>query len=147
MKKLSSIWFMWIAFGIGIISMLMMFVPAIHTIGQTQNATGLFFNSASGTIKGAWSGFVGYMLIVVASLGSAVIALPFIQPSIKQERIALISILAAFVVGAVLVFTMVPVYASLNNLANWEMWAGPYLGGFFALFGAASTFVALKKDW
>jgi len=147
MRKVSSVVFMWIAFGIGVIAVLMMFTPAVNAGGTNYSATSCFFDSASGLAKGAWTCFVGYMLILAATIVNAVLGLPMVQPSAKTEKIVLISSIAAYVIGIVLVMTVAAVLTSLNNLVMCYLQAGSYLAMSFSILCIVCDCVALKLDW
>ena len=149
MKNLSSVFYMWVGLGLGILSVFMMFVPfAVYDGGTVIAARHMFWGL--GESGGAWPAFVGYMLILVGALMMGVMALPFIQPTIKGEKIVLISSAAAILVGAILVGLITVEYPLLggtfyNNFDYFHV--GFYLTMVFSLGAIAMDVVALVLDW
>ena len=149
MKKLSSVFYMGVGLGLGILSVLMMFVPFARYDGNTIIAARHMFWRV-GESGGAWPAFVGYMLILAGALMMGVMALPFIQPTIKAEKIVLISSAAAILLGAILV-GLAPVEYQLlggtfyNNFDYFHV--GFYLTMVFSLGAIAMDVVALVLDW
>ena len=150
MKKLSSVWFMWFAFGFGVISVLLMFTPHLHASAGRYSGAQVFFNTVT-MYKGAWPSFVGYMLILVGALALGILALPFVQPSVQQEKIVLISSISALVIGSLLVMLISVWFSIVNNNNSYDVnvypLAGTFVAGGFALLAATSGAIALKKDW
>ena len=149
MKKLSSVFYMWIGLGLGLLAVLMMFIPfACYDEGYIIAARHLFWGE--GESGGAWPAFVGQMLILVGALMMGVMALPFIQPTIKAEKIVLISSAAAIFVGLVLV-CLIPVEYSLLGGAFYShldyFHVGFYLTIVFSLGAIAMDVIALVLDW
>lgn len=151
-KKLSSVFYMWFAFGLGIISVLVMFAPFMtNEYGDVTSANGFFWND--GPTNGAWPVFVGFMLILVSAIASGVIALPFIQISEKLEKIILISSISAFVVGAIMIGLLPVMYSSLNGakvgfeLSDFTLLGGWYVSLITAVAAAVFNVIALKLDW
>ena len=149
MKNLSSVFYMWVGLGLGVLAVLMMFVPfASYDAGTIIAARHMFWSL--GESGGAWPAFVGYMLILVGALMMGVMAMPFIQPTIKAEKIVLISSAAAILLGAILV-GLAPVEYQLlggtfyNNFDYFHV--GFYLTMVFSLGAIAMDVVALVLDW
>lgn len=149
MKNLSSVFYMWVGLGLGVLSVLMMFVPfAVYDGGYVIPARYLFW--ASGVSGGAWPAFVGYMLILVGALMMGVMALPFIQPTIKAEKIVLISSAAAILIGLILVGLISVEYPLLGGTFYSHLdyfHAGFYLTLVFGLGAIAMDVIALVLDW
>lgn len=149
MKNLSSVFYMWIGLGLGLLSVLMMFVPfAVYDGGTIIAARHMFWSL--GESGGAWPAFVGYMLILVGALMTGVMALPFIQPTIKAEKIVLISSAIAIFVGAILVGLVTVEYPLLGGTfyAHLDYFhAGFYLTMIFAIGAIAMDVIALVLDW
>lgn len=150
-EKLSSVFYMWVAFALGAIAVLFMLTPVL--VDENANyvsATSVFWNN--GLHNGAWPAFIGYMLILVGSLASAIIALPIIQPSAKVEKIVLISSIAAMVIGLVAVGLLQIEYSGFNKGVDFSLdklhylW-GWYVSMFAGLAAIAMDVVALKLDW
>ena len=149
MKKLSSVFYMWIGLGLGVLSVLMMFVPFACFDGGTIIAARHMFWSV-GTEVGAWPGFVGYMLILVGALMTGFMALPFIQPTIKMEKIVLISSAALVLIGTVLACLVTVEYSAMGGsfygVFNY-FHVGFYLTIIFSLGNIAMDVIALVLDW
>ena len=149
MKKLSSVFYMWFGLGLGVLAVLMMFVPfASYDSGTTIAARHLFWGV--GQSGGAWPAFVGYMLILLGALMTGLLALPFIQPTIKAEKIVLISSIALILVGVILVGLITVEYSLLGGTfySNLDYFlAGFYLTIFFSLGAIAMNVIALVLDW
>ncbi len=149
MKNLSSVFYMWVGLGLGILSVFMMFVPfAVYDGGTVIAARHMFWGL--GESGGAWPAFVGYMLILVGALMMGVMALPFIQPTIKAEKIVLIFSIGAILVGLILVGLISVEYPLLggtfyNHLDYFH--AGFYLTIVFGLGAIAMDVIALVLDW
>lgn len=149
MKKLSSVFYMWIGFAAGILAVLMMFLPclAFNSGNTIVSAKDLFWGE--GTAGGAWPAFVGYMLILFGSLITGILALPFIQPTVKAEKIVLISSAICLLAGAVLVGLIKVEYFANNGYYRYFSY---YAAGYFITLSlAAITFIcdiiALMLDW
>ena len=140
---------MWVGLGLGIFSVLMMFVPfAVYDGGTIIAAQHMFW--AFGQSGGAWPAFVGYMLILVGALMMGVMALPFIQPTIKAEKIVLISSACAILVGLILVGLISVEYQALGGTLYSHLdyfHAGFYLTIVFGLGAIAMDIIALVLDW
>jgi hypothetical protein len=156
MKKLSSVFYMWFGFGSAIVSVLAMFLPFLIVNNDIRQATYFFFDGPLGLSLGAWPSFVGFMLILVAGLALGVMALPFLVPSAKLEKIVLISAVALLVVGIVLVSLTGVLYEYLNTavignptdvfIFEYNQ-AGYYISLIGAALASASGVVALVLDW
>lgn len=155
-ETMSSVVYMWIAVGCLFIAWLMMFAPAGYQtinplIGQVVPATSIFFTNSSGTIQGAVPAFVGYMFVIVAMLALAVLALPFVQPSAKVEKIVLISSLVLEFVGLLMVSMILIEYCGLNGRI--EFLKTCYLKGgtisfiVFDILAIGCTTMATVLDW
>lgn len=152
MRKLSSVFYMWVAFAFGVIAVLAMFLPTMTKDGgDICRATSFFWNFADE--KGAWPAFAGYMLILVGAIASAVIALPFVQPSVKVEKIVLISSIVAIAVGTIAVGLLQVEYSLFNgNRVGFELSNLTYLVGWYftvvsGVIAVAADVIALKLDW
>ena len=149
MKNLSSVFYMWVGLGLGVLSVLMMFVPfAVYDGGTIIAARHMFWSL--GESGGAWPAFVGYMLILLGALMMGVMAMPFIQPTIKAEKIVLISSIAAILIGAVLVGLITVEYPLLGGTfySNLDYFhAGFYLTMVFAIGAIVMDVIALVLDW
>ena len=149
MKNLSSVFYMLIGFGFAVLAVLMMFVPiASLSGGFIYSAEKMFWGA--GVYGGAWPAFVGYMLILVGGLGMAVLALPFIQPTIKAEKIVLISCGALILIGAVLVALIYVEYKAFNGYQSNHLdyfAAGYYLTLAFSAIAVGADITALVLDW
>ena len=151
-NKLSSVFYLWFAFGLGLLAVLMMFVPTLtNEFGDITSAKALFFPSYGP--KGVWPTFVGFMLILAAALASGIIALPFVQPSAKVEKIVLISSIAALVIGAISIGLISVFYGAFNNfdvgfeLESFKFYPGYFLALAFSVAAAVMDFIAVKLDW
>lgn len=151
MKKLSSIFYMWVGFGTAIVSVLAMFIPFISCDSTIYPATHYFFNSPSGSVLGNWTSFVGFMLILAAGLAMGILALPFVQPSAKAEKIVLISSFVALVVGFILVGFTGYLFEAMNANKTMPIIGHYYPGFYIALIcaglSAGSCMIAVKLDW
>ena len=151
MRKLSSVFYMWVGFGCAAVATLCMFLPFLSREGGSYNAIPFFYNGSFGTFEnGAWASLLGFMLILAGGIALAVIALPFIQPSAKVEKIVLISSIAALVIGTVLALMLKPLYCMANDGVSYAL--GSYLVGFYftlilSLLAIASAVIALLLDW
>lgn len=148
MKRLSSIFYMWMSFAIGLIAVLMMFVPmAVYDGGFVVSARSLFFGD--GYNGGAWLAFLGYMLILLASIGVAILALPVITPSAKVEKIVLISASALVLLGAIFVALIQVNYKANGGVyQNFEHFhVGYYLTLLFSLGCIGLNTYAMILDW
>ena len=132
-----------------ILAVFMMFVPFANYDGGTIVAARHLF-WGMGQSGGAWLSFVGYMFILVGSIMMGVMALPVIQPSIKTEKIVLISSGAIILVGALLVGLTTVEYSALGGTLYDHLeyfMPGFYLSLFFALVAAGMDVIALVLDW
>ena len=147
MKKLSSVFYMWVGLGFGLLAVLMMFVPVAQLSGSIVSSKELFFGN--GVYGGAWPSFVGYMFILVGALMMGVMALPFIQPSSSTEKIVLISAGALLLVGGVLVGLIHVLYEANNGFHPYldNYCAGYFLALSFTAVAIAMDVVALMLDW
>ena len=149
MKKLSSVFYMWLGLGLGIIAVLMMFIPfACYDGGTVVAARHLFWGE--GTEGGAWPAFVGYMFILVGALAMGVMALPMIQPTIKTEKIVLITSGALILVGLILASLITVEYPLLGGTFYGHLdylHIGFYLTLVFSLGAIAMDVIALVLDW
>lgn len=149
MKKLSSVFYMWIGLGLSVLAVLMMFVPfASFDGGTTVAARHLFWSE--GTEGGAWPAFIGYMLILAGGIALGIIALPFIQISTKVEKAVLFTSGAFILVGAVLSCLITVEYSAMGGTfyGNFDYFLpGFYLTLFFSLGALAMDAIALILDW
>ncbi len=148
MKKLSSIFYLWLGFGLSLLTLLMINVPiASYDGGFTLAPKSMFFGD--GYYGGAWLAFVGYMLVLVGGLISMVIALPFVQPTYKLERVLLIVAASLTFVGLILVALITVEYKMANGqYMNLDyLHVGWYLSMVFGLGAMAMELIALKLDW
>lgn len=149
MRKLNSVWFMAFSVVLGLLSLLMMFVPLFNARGTVYNATTGFFNS--GFTAGAWPAFVGFMLILVTTIAVFVISLPNVQISFKTEKLVLLGGAFLNVIGLVLIMLIT---VEFNGFNEWryafgkdiQLYPGAYLASFFALLAAGCNIVALNYD-
>ena len=149
MKKLSSVFYMWVGLGLGVLAVLMMLVPFARYDGVSTIAARHMFWSV-GESGGAWPAFMGYMFILAGALMTGVMALPFIQPSIKAEKIVLISSAALIFVGAILVGLISVEYPLLGGTFYTHLdyfHVGFYLTMVFSAGAIAMDVVALVLDW
>lgn len=149
--KLNSVVFMWISVTLGTIALLMMFVPALKTLGPVYSSVDIFWGNKTQVSESVYPVFIGYMFILLASLMTMIIALPFVKVSLKFETIVLISACVLFVAGAFIVFFLKPITMHMNGVIDsmkqyYVQYPGPYLAGSFSLLAACGTIVALKYD-
>ena len=148
MKRLSSVFYMWVGLGFGLLAVIMMFVPvASLSGGYIVAAKDLFWGD--GVNGGAWPSFVGFMLIFVGALAMGVMALPMIQPSTSTEKIVLISSGAAILVGGILVGLIYVFYHANNGFYSFldSYHAGYFLALSFAAIAIVADVMALVLDW
>ena len=147
MKKLSSVFYMWVGLGFGLLAVLMMFVPVAQLAGSVVSSKELFFGNE--VYGGAWPSFVGYMFILVGALMMGVMALPMIQPSAQTEKIVLISAGALLLVGGVLVGLIHVFYEANGGFAPYldNYCAGYFLALSFTAVAIAMDVIALVLDW
>ena len=119
MKKLSSVFYMWVGLGFGLLAVLMMFVPFVKMSGDILAAKSLFFGNE--VYGGAWPSFVGFMFILVGALMMGIMALPMIQPSSQTEKIVLISAGVLLLVGGILVGLIHVLYEANANSCGQEV--------------------------
>lgn len=150
-SKLSSVFYMWLAFALGLIAVLFMFTPVmVNEDLKDVAATSIFWND--GIRNGAWPAFIGYMLILAGTIASAVIALPIVQPSAKVEKIVLISAIACMVIGLVGVGLAQIEYSKFNTGFEFSLDRLKYLWGWYVTMIAGTIAVgmdcvALALDW
>lgn len=151
MSKLSSTFYKWLAFGLGIIAVLAMFLPFMtDEYLADRNATSFFWDV--GSDKGAWPTFVGFMLILAGALVTGVLATPFVELSEKSEKIVSISAAVAMGIGVILVGFLQVMYAGFNGFkTGWTLADFTYLAGFYisVIAGALATgasVVAIIKE-
>ena len=149
MKKLSSVFYMYFGAGSAMLAVLAMFLPCVSVDGTIKQAAACFWNSGAGNIHGAWVSFIGFMLVLLAGLALFVLALPFMQPTAKQEKLLLISSLALFVVGGFLVILLPVFYQSANPVfvSSVVPYPGLYIFLFLDLITIACNVMALVLDW
>lgn len=147
MKKLSSVFYMWVGLGFGLLAVLMMFVPVAQLAGSIVSSKELFFGNE--VYGGAWPSFVGYMFILVGALMMGIMALPMIQPSAQTEKIVLISAGALLLVGGVLVGLIHVFYEANGGFAPYldNYCAGYFLALSFTGIALAMDVIALVLDW
>ncbi len=125
-----------------------MFLPFMRdpfTLADGQAIT--YFFPKTGFV-GAWGSFIGFMLVLLASIALAIMGLPVVQPSAKVEKIVLISSLVCLVVGGVLIGLMKVFF----DCSNYNYNSSHYLWGFYVCISAVVLSVgcniaALKLDW
>ena len=147
MKKLSSVFYMWVGLGFGLLAVLMMFVPFVKMSGDILAAKSLFFGNE--VYGGAWPSFVGFMFILVGALMMGIMALPMIQPSAQTEKIVLISAGALLLVGGVLVGLIQVLYEANGGYQPYldNYCAGFFLALSFTAVAIAMDVIALILDW
>jgi len=151
-SKLSSTFYKWFAFGLGIVSVLAMFLPFMTNEDLAVKDAPSFFWDI-GTIKGAWPAFVGFMLILAGSIAIGVLATPFFNFKEKVEKIVLISSLAAMFVGVILVIFLQGMYSGFNGgKTGWQLSDFTYQAGFYiSVFAGVGAIgmggVAVALDW
>ena len=151
-SKLSSTFYKWFAFGLGIVSVLAMFLPFMTNEDLAVKDAPSFFWDI-GTIKGAWPSFVGFMLILAGSIAIGVLATPFFNFKEKVEKIVLISSLAAMFVGVILVIFLQGMYSGFNGgKTGWQLSDFTYQAGFYiSVFAGVGAIgmggVAVALDW
>lgn len=150
-EKFNSVVFMWISVVLGAVALLMMFVPALKTLGPVYSSVDIFWGNKTQVSESVYPVFIGYMFILLASLMTLVIALPFIKVSLKIEAATLISSCVLFAAGAFIIFFLKPITMHMNGIVDsmrqfYVQYPGPYLAGSFALLAACSTVIALKYD-
>ena len=152
MKRLSSVRFMAFSVVLGLLSLLMMFVPLFKAGGTVYNATTGFFDSGSGIAgtNGAWPAFVGFMLILVSTAAVFIISLP-IKISFGVEKLVLIGGSILDLIGLVLIMLITVEWCGINN---WIMspsngawlYPGSYLASFFALLAVCCNVQAYRLE-
>ena len=147
MKKLSSVFYMWVGLGFGLLAVLMMFVPVAQLAGSIVSSKELFFGNE--VYGGAWPSFVGYMMILIGALMMGIMALPMIQPSAQTEKIVLISAGVLLLVGGVLVGLIHVLYEANGGFAPYldNYCAGYFLALSFTGIALAMDVIALVLDW
>lgn len=147
MKKLSSVFYMWVGLGFGLLAVLMMFVPFVKMSGDILAAKSLFFGNE--VYGGAWPSFVGFMFILVGALMMGIMALPMIQPSSQTEKIVLISAGVLLLVGGILVGLIHVLYEANGGFAPYldNYCAGYFLALSFTLVAIVMDVIALVLDW
>ena len=94
---------------------------------------------------GAWITFVGYLLILLASLGAC--ALVFLGLDAKMNKMLALILGGVLILGAVFVFIEAAVVNGDSNV--YHLAAGPIIAGIFAIIAGllvcASEFVPDKK--
>lgn len=152
--QLSSAVFLWIAFGLGVIAVLMMFVPLASVGGDPLNCTKLFFDQGASIARsrGAWPAFIGFMLILLATLISGLVAFPTFQPSIQLEKALLVISTILFLVGTALEMLVVVWWCLINECPDcitkpgYHLYPGSYIAGVFSIIAAGLNIGALKLD-
>lgn len=149
--ELSSEVFMWIAFGFGILSILMMFTPCLSIPGKSYSFANIFFVGDTINSVGVWPVFIGYMLIAVGILATGFMALPFIRPSRKTEMIVLLGSIVLFIVAALLIILANLEYVGLNHITKdsggYNILGGAIASFIFIILSAACNALAAKLDW
>jgi len=151
-ERFDSVVFMWISFALVVIAVLMMFVPLYSIEGQVLSATvnGGFFGNA--LHQGAWPSFIGYMLILAGGIITAILGLPFSQPSYEGEKLILIIASALECLGIALVMTCVVWYCLLNGQpelithSGYYVQAGSYITSGLALLAIVCNVRAILLD-
>ena len=151
-SRLDSVACMWISFGLIVVAVLMMFVPLYTIEGQVLSATvnGGFFGNYSH--DGAWPAFLGYMLILGGGLMTAVLAMPFVQPSYFVEKLILIFASALEFIGVALVVTVVVWYCLINGQpelithSGYALHAGGYITAVFTVLAIFYNVKAIVID-
>ncbi|MCQ2814945.1 MAG: hypothetical protein MJ227_01455 [Bacilli bacterium] len=165
-KDLPSTVFMIIGFVLAALSVLMMFAPALKIGGNNLNAVQLFWNEPLEGVRnrmlddinnlnvqnGAILSFVGYMLIVLGAVIMGVMALPFVQPSARGEKIVLGLAGLSLLAGMIMVFTIGNQFYSVNpDLARFgisvTLEGGTVVAGIFAILAFGCDAFAMYLDW
>ena len=149
MKRLSSVFYMYFGAGASVFAVLCMFLPCVSVDGTIKQAAACFWNSGAGNIQGAWMTFIGFMFVLVSALMLFILALPFVQPTAKQEKVILISSLCLLFIGGLLV-TLLPVFYQILNpvkVSGIIPYPGLYIFLFLDLVSIACSVMALKLDW
>lgn len=150
--KLNSVMFLWIGFGLAIVTMIMIAIPAIEIpILGIKNSAEIFWDQSPG-MKGNWPLFVGYLAILLGGLMMGFTALSFVQPSALVEKIILIAAGVLFVLGIVLLASFKEIYMSMNDITGTaqklvDAHPGPYIGAGLAGGALVADAVALALDW
>ena len=149
MKKLSSVFYMGVGVAISLLAVLTMHLPFLQVDGSIVSASSIFWSSGAGTIKGAWPAFVGFMLILASAIALLILALPYVQPSAKVEKIVLISVLTFQIVGAILVLFVGVIYSSMNpiEVSTVSLCPGWFIFLVLMLLDLGCSVMALVLDW
>ncbi len=147
-EKLSSVVFLWIGFGLVVVTMIMIAVPALDFQG-VKNSADIFWDSTG--VKGNWPLFVGYMAIFVAGILMVVTALSFVQPTALVEKIILFTAGALLIVGIVLLSCSKEIFLAINGLSHmakyYDALPGPYIGAGLAGLALVADGFAIALDW
>jgi hypothetical protein len=147
-EKLSSVVFLWIGFGLVLVTMVFIAAPAIEVEFEgVVNSAAIFWRRVPVWV-GNWPMFVGYMSILVGGILMGSMALSFVQPSALTEKIILLVAGGLLLLGVILVFCFKETFFAVNG---WEsvrdVYWGPYVAASIATLALACDGVALALDW
>ncbi len=134
------------AFVFGFVAFFMMFanqiyVKAFDLVSYTK--TDAMFDK----YYGAWISFVGYLLILLASLGAC--ALVFLGLDAKMNKMLALILGGVLILGAIFVFIEAGVVNGVRDTSAYRLAAGPIVAGIFAIIAGllvcASEFVPNKQ--
>lgn len=148
-EKLNSVVFLWIGFGLVLLTMIFIAAPAIeHGFEGVVNSAAIFWKRVPSWEHGNWPMFVGYMSILVGGILMGVMALSFVQPSALVEKVILLSAGVLLLLGIILVFCFKQTFFAVNG---WEsvrdVYWGPYVAASIACLALVCDGVALALDW
>lgn len=129
----------------GLIAFFMMFANQIYyePLGRVYLKTDAMFDEDFG----AWISFVGYLLILLASLGAC--ALVFLGLDAKMNKMLALILGGVLILGAIFVFIEAGVYNGRADVSWFHLAGGPIVAGIFAILAGllvcASEFVPDKK--
>lgn len=147
-EKLSSVVFLWIGFGLVLVTMVFIAFPAIEVEFEGIVTSADIFWRRVPVWVGNWPMFVGYMSILVGGILMGSMALSFVQPSALTEKIILLVAGGLLLLGVILVFCFKETFFAVNG---WEsvrdVYWGPYVAASIATLALACDGVALALDW
>ena len=126
---------------LGIVAFTLMFSDQLFW-GSGKGRVFLTFDDAMFGDGGAAITFIGYLLVLIASLG--LIALVLLKLDKKHGKLVALCLGGILILSAIFIFIEANVY---NGIGTWELAAGPILAGVFALLAglAACASEFLKK--
>ncbi|MBO4573033.1 MAG: hypothetical protein J5762_04635 [Clostridia bacterium] len=125
-----------VALVFGLVAFFMMFadqlyVTAFSATAYVASKDALFGNG------GAVISFIGYLLVLIASLG--VCALPFLPLDEKIKKLCAFALAAVMILAAVFIFIEASVVNGNSNLSAYHLAAGPVIAGIFSIIAALAT--------